>query len=249
MDNQQRSFTKERRITMEKNIILDGQSTPFWLEDTGRLHNVKTGKWLKGGINKGAHFYSLFFKGKQYSLYTAHAVAKYFIPNPNPDVLTQVYHLDGNKLNDNYLNLKWVSPKENNALIKQNGQRGEDIRSKRGKIISLESYGKIAQFRDSPYYATEDGRILNLSSNTVMCQNLSGKYLRVHLAYGLNKKFLVHRVVWESFNGEIPDDMDVDHIDGNPQNNQLSNLRLLSHKDNIKARKMDYSYTVNNFNR
>lgn len=29
---------------MEKNIILNGQATPFWLEDTGRLHNVKTGK-------------------------------------------------------------------------------------------------------------------------------------------------------------------------------------------------------------
>ena len=58
---------------------------------------------------------------------------------------------------------------------------------------------------------------------------------------------LVHRIVWESFNGPIPDDMDVDHIDGNPQNNALSNLRLLSHQDNLKARKMDYSYASENF--
>lgn len=41
--------------------------------------------------------------------------------------------------------------------------------------------------------------------------------------------------------------MDVDHIDGNPQNNALSNLRLLSHQDNLKARKMDYSYASENF--
>ena len=232
---------------MEKNIILNGQATPFWLEDTGRLHNVKTGKWLKGGVNKGAPFYSLYFKGKQYILYTARAVGEYFVPNPNPQELTQIYHLDGNKLNNNYLNLKWVSPKENNKLIKENNQRGEDVRGSRNKFVSLDVFGEVAQFRSSPYFATKSGEILNSSTHNILRQTPSGKYLRVNLAYGINKKMLVHRIVWESFNGPIPDDMDVDHIDGNPQNNALSNLRLLSHQDNLKARKMDYSYASENF--
>jgi len=225
---------------MEKNIILNGHATPFWLEDTGRLRNVKTGKWLKGGINKGAHFYSLYFKGKQYTLYAAHAVGEYFVPNSNPQELTQIYHLDGNKLNDNYLNLKWVSPKENN-------QRGEDVRGSRNKFVDLNAFGEVAQFRSSPYYATKGGEILNSSTHNILRQTPSGKYLRVNLAYGINKKMLVHRIVWESFNGPIPDDMDVDHIDDNPQNNALSNLRLLSHQDNVKARKMDCSYASKNF--
>ena len=43
--------------------------------------------------------------------------------------------------------------------------------------------------------------------------------------------------------------MDVDHIDNNPANNALSNLQILSRKDNLKKRNMDYSYAKNNFNR
>ena len=80
-------------------------------------------------------------------------------------------------------------------------------------------------------------------------QTKSGNYYRVNMAYGINKKILVHRGVWEAFNGEIPEGMDIDHIDNNTANNALSNLQILSHRDNIKKRNIDYYYTVNNFNR
>ena len=80
---------------MEKNIILNGQKTDFWLEDTGRLHNVKTNRWLKGGMNKGYHFYSLYFKGKQYISYTHRAVAEYFVNNPYFESLYKDYRKTG----------------------------------------------------------------------------------------------------------------------------------------------------------
>ena len=121
---------------MEKNIILNGQKTDFWLEDTGRLHNVKTNRWLKGGMNKGYHFYSLYFKGKQYILYTHRAVAEYFVNNPDPATKTIVHHIDGNKTNNNYLNLEWVSPKEHNDTIKDLGQINSK-RSHQKKILNL----------------------------------------------------------------------------------------------------------------
>ena len=94
--NKQISERREEK-RMEKNIILNNLSTDFWIEDTGRLRNARTKRWLKGGINKGYHFYSLYFKGKQYILYTHRIVAQYFIPNENPKA-TIVHHLDGNKL-------------------------------------------------------------------------------------------------------------------------------------------------------
>ena len=233
---------------MEKNIILNNQPTDFWIESTGRLRNAKTKRWLKGGTNKGYHFYSLYFKGKQYILYTHRAVAEYFVKNDNPDEKTIVHHLDGNKLNNNYLNLQWVSPSEHNETIKKDGQLNIK-REKQKKIVSLEKYGKIAQFRNTPYYFTENGKVLNMDRQIELKQSKSGKYYRVNMAYGINKKILIHRGVWEAFNGEIPEGMDVDHIDNNPANNALSNLQVLSRKDNLKKRNIDYSYAKNNFNR
>lgn len=229
--NDKNKERKKMKKGMEKNIILNGQKTDFWLEDTGRLRNERTKRWLKGEINKGYHFYSLYFKGKQYILYTHRAVAEYFIPNNNPEEKTIVYHKDGNKLNDNYLNLEWVSSKEHNETIKRSGQLNIN-REPSKKILNIEDYGEIAQFRDTPYYATKDGKILNMSKKIELRLSPSGNYLRFRAAYGLNKKFLVHRVVWECFNGPIPENLDIDHIDGNPKNNSLDNLQPLTHQEN-----------------
>jgi len=44
----------------------------------------------------------------------------------------------------------------------------------------------------------------------------------------------VHRVVAEAFKGKIPDDMEVNHLDGNKQNNHLSNLEIVTHAENQK---------------
>lgn len=42
----------------------------------------------------------------------------------------------------------------------------------------------------------------------------------------------LHRVVWTFVNGS-PGDMDIDHIDRNPSNNRIGNLRLASRQQNI----------------
>lgn len=46
---------------------------------------------------------------------------------------------------------------------------------------------------------------------------------------------LVHVLVWETFNNTIkPINMDIDHIDGNKNNNSITNLELVSRKENMK---------------
>jgi hypothetical protein len=42
----------------------------------------------------------------------------------------------------------------------------------------------------------------------------------------------LHRYVWELKYGKIPKGLFVDHIDRNPLNNQISNLRLVTHAEN-----------------
>lgn len=43
----------------------------------------------------------------------------------------------------------------------------------------------------------------------------------------------LHRVIYTACYGEIPNNMDVNHIDENKNNNNILNLNLLTHKENI----------------
>lgn len=58
------------------------------------------------------------------------------------------------------------------------------------------------------------------------------------------------RVVWETFNGEIPDGYEVDHIDNsNRADNRLCNLQLLTHSENIRKTYKQGRKPVNHTNK
>lgn len=43
----------------------------------------------------------------------------------------------------------------------------------------------------------------------------------------------VHRVVWEAFNGAIPDRLEINHKNLDRADNRLENLELLTHRENV----------------
>ena len=61
------------------------------------------------------------------------------------------------------------------------------------------------------------------------------------------KFFSIHRLVWETFMGEIPNGMVIDHINGNKGDNYLTNLQCISNSDNTsRAYKMVRPLVNNN---
>lgn len=214
---------------MEKRVILNNIESNWTIDETGRLKNINNNNYLKGAINKNYHFYSVYFKGKQYILQTHRLVAEYFIPNP--DNLPIVHHKDGNKLNNLVSNLEWISREEHAQTINWNWTKERTSQYFKDDDINEE----IAQFRNSPYYATKSGHILNMEKKIIMKEEKTGKYRRVQCYYGLGgKHFSVHRMVWEAFNGEIPKGYQIDHLDANPSNNALDNLALVTGSENYK---------------
>jgi len=58
----------------------------------------------------------------------------------------------------------------------------------------------------------------------------------------------LHRFTYECFNGIIPENKVIDHIDNNKSNNNINNLQLMTQQENCKksANNRDYTFAANN---
>jgi len=43
-----------------------------------------------------------------------------------------------------------------------------------------------------------------------------------------------HQLIWESVNGLVPCGLEIDHINGDPSDNRIGNLRLVTHSQNMQ---------------
>jgi hypothetical protein len=72
-------------------------------------------------------------------------------------------------------------------------------------------------------------------------------YVRVVLSKdGKTKNWQVHRLVYESFCGEIPNNMVINHKDENPSNNHIDNLEICTPKENANYGNRNYKLSCKN---
>ena len=85
-------------------------------------------------------------------------------------------------------------------------------------------------FKDGVKTAIHQAAIFNgsLAGNVALTTLHKQGYLRGRV---FNKTYAAHRVVWAIHYGEWPDG-EVDHINGQPGDNRICNLRCVSHKEN-----------------
>lgn len=89
------------------------------------------------------------------------------------------------------------------------------------------------------YYVTKFGEVAKISfvndslkSFFLMKQEVvRDGYRRIEIGKGSHK--LVHRLVYETWKEPLVDGFVIDHIDANPSNNNIENLRQVTQKENI----------------
>lgn len=107
----------------------------------------------------------------------------------------------------------------------------KDIQGFEG-IYQVSNLGEV---RSLDRYVNHNYGGKRLSKGRVLAQWKSNAgYLMVSfMVDGVKTSHLVHRLVVESFMGDIPDDLQVNHIDENKENNHLNNLNTMTPKENM----------------
>ena len=95
----------------------------FLVSDRGEIFSLKSNKILKQVLNKSSSYYcicvSLGSRKEKKAIKPHIAVACMFVPGEAPELV--VNHKDGNKTNNYFENLEWVTLRENSIHAAKNG--------------------------------------------------------------------------------------------------------------------------------
>ncbi|CAH6421814.1 HNH endonuclease [uncultured virus] len=115
-----------------KNINLIGFENLYLISNDGKVKK-NTGKIIKPHVSNGYYRVHLHNSNKNKHFLVHRLVALTFVENDHQKINILVNHKDGNKFNNNYINLEWVTHKQNS------------IHAVKTSLINLDGY-KVEQY-------------------------------------------------------------------------------------------------------
>ena len=105
----------------------------------------------------------------------------------------------------------------------------------KGRGISESEIFFVRMYEEGVISVNTDGLIFNNKTNRYIGATGSGRYPKISMArnnrYDI-RHIQIHRLVWIIFEGDIPEDKVLNHMDGDTENRSLSNLEVVSDSEN-----------------
>jgi len=181
----------------------------YSISNFGNIKNNKKNNILKLKIIGNYYIKIVSTHNKPYNiLYIHELVAKYFLDNLDNKLF--IYHLDGNKLNNNVNNLYYYNIEDNQF-----------------NCLKGEIYKKIIEYDN--YYISNFGNIKN-NREQIIKLHTQGEYYRVSLS---KDKLYIHELVAKYFLDNPDNKSLIYHLDENKLNNNVNNLYNYNIEDNL----------------